>query len=806
MITILLKSTIRNLLKHKSGGIINILGLSIGMAAAVLIFMWVQNEMNFDNYHPAKNNIYHLAVKKESSNDKFAGTPLVLADEIKKQVPDIDKACRLIVEYDAYAPKLGINNNFFKEKNVAYIDKEWFDVFHYDFVAGNNYGFGNNRNSIILTESVAKKYYGNSNPVGQVIHIDSTGFQVTAVIKDNPPNSSFQFNVLLPIESYFKNNPGEQTAWLRFRDQTFVKLRNGMTAKTAGQKINSIFLKEEQLKMILEQGDKKDTLVSVFTPIRDFHFMDNASFSKFSQNDKKTVYIFSILGFLLLTIACINYVNLTTARASKRSKEVSIKKIIGADRKSLFTQFLFESIFTGIIALLITLLLVKLSLPAFNRFTEKNFSFSLFSGELWKVAGSTLLVAILLTGIYPAILLSSFKPLNMLRGLNILTVKNTSLRKILVTSQFTIAIVLMICTVVILKQLNYMHNNNEGYNRSQIFSFSIPSSWYKSHPDADKNSFKNTLKNELKSYASIKNITAANDAIQNLQMGLGGSINWVGKQKDNDPVAYPLSVDPDFNKIFNLELKEGRWFREDEATGKKSYILNETTVNELGLQKPYIGQFFSFSGDTGQIIGIVKDFHFHDYRQKIGITVLYSDPDFKGTLFIQANTSNIKQAIASAESTWKKFFPQELFEYTFMDEGFAQMYKADIKTSRLVGTFSGIAIFLCCLGLLGLVSFIAEQKTKEIGIRKILGASVANITTLLSKDFIIMVLIAVAIASPIAWWAMNKWLEEFVYRIHIAWWMFAGAGLLALLIAVSTISFQAIKAAIANPAKALRTE
>jgi len=776
------------------------------MASALLIFMWVQNEMNFDDYHRDKNNIYHLTLKKTSGKDKFSGTPLVLADEIKKRIPDIDKICRIVIANNATTPKLNINNNFFKEKKLAYIDKDWFDIFHYDFVAGNTHDFSDDMNGIILTQTIAKKYYGSSNPIGQVIGIDSANFRVNAVIKDNPVNSSFQFEVLLPIEVYFKSNPDQRTAWLSFRDQTFLKLSGKADPTAVKNKINSILLHEDQLKTILQSEEKKDTMISSFTPITSFHFSEQQNYFWPGYGNKTTVSIFSILGFLLLAIACINYVNLTTARASKRSKEVSIKKIIGADRKSLFAQFIIESVVTAIIALIITIVLVRLSLPVFDRFTEKNFPLTFLSPLLWKVAGSTLFITILLTGIYPALLLSSFKPLNMLRGVNILKVKNTSLRKILVTTQFTIAIILIIGTIVTLRQLNYIQNNNEGYNRSQIFSISVPSSWRREHPESDKQSFNAILKNELKRKAYIENVTGANDAIQNLKMSMGGGIDWVGRQANDNRLFTPMSVDADFNKMFRLEVKEGRWFREDNLADQKNFILNETAVSELGLKKPYIGQYFSVFGDTGKIIGVVKDFHFRDYRQKIGVAVIYSKPDHKGTFFVQAKVSDMKQALAAAQLVWKKFFPQEPFDYTFMDEEFAQMYKSDIKTSTLVGIFSGIAIFLCCLGLLGLVSFMAEQKTKEIGIRKVLGASVTSITTLLSKDFIKMVLIAVVIASPIAWWAMNKWLEEFVYRIHISWWMFAAAAVLTLLVALFTISFQAIKAARANPVKSLRTE
>ena len=796
------KSAYRNLQKHKSGGIINILGLSIGMASALLIFMWVQNEMNFDDYHRDEERIFNVTTKLKTAKTKYSHTPLILGELAAEQIPEIEKTARLLIANNATSPSLNINNSYYKEKKLAFVDKDWFNIFNYNFAEGASDGFSKSSSGIILTQSTAKKYFGKKPAVGQVINIDSNIYQVTAVVKDNPVNSSFQFDVFLPLEIYLKDNPTSTPAGFSFIGHTFIKIGRNVSAGIVEQKMTNLLMKQEMIHQFY-----KDTLHVGLTTLAAMHFDEGIKGIKMLQaGDKTSVYIFSILGFLLLAIACINYVNLTTARASKRSKEVSIKKIIGADRKSLFAQFIIESVATAIIALVITIVLVRLSLPVFNRFTEKNFPLTFLSPLLWKVAGSTLFITILLTGIYPALLLSSFKPLNMLRGVNILKVKNTSLRKILVTTQFTIAIILIIGTIVTLRQLNYIHNNNEGYNRSQIFSISVPSSWRREHPESDKQSFNAILKNELKRKAYIENVTGANDAIQNLKMSMGGGIDWVGRQANDNRLFTPMSVDADFNKMFRLEVKEGRWFREDNLADQKNFILNETAVSELGLKKPYIGQYFSVFGDTGKIIGVVKDFHFRDYRQKIGVAVIYSKPDHKGTFFVQAKVSDMKQALAAAQLVWKKFFPQEPFDYTFMDEEFAQMYKSDIKTSTLVGIFSGIAIFLCCLGLLGLVSFMAEQKTKEIGIRKVLGASVTSITTLLSKDFIKMVLIAVVIASPIAWWAMNKWLEEFVYRIHISWWMFAAAAMLTLLVALFTISFQAIKAARANPVKSLRNE
>jgi ABC-type antimicrobial peptide transport system permease subunit len=800
------KTAWRNIKHYKTASIINIVGLSIGMAAAVLIFMWVQNEMNFDNYHPQSNRIYYVKMGHEADVKKFAGTPLLLADAIKQQVPDVQETARLLVTNKVTNPVLNINNNFYKEKELVFADAAWFDIFHYRFIEGNANAFGENPNSIILTESLAKKYFGNKEATEQIIHIDSAMYKVQGVIKDNPSNSSFQYNIFLPLDAYLKTSTiNGWASWLSFNFQTFIKSKPNASPNIIEQKINKILLNEEQLRTAAFSNGQKDTITANLTLLKDLHFDDSIGADTFKQGNKQVVLIFSILGCLLLLIACINYVNLTTAKASERSKEVSIRKITGAGRKTLFIQFMSESVITGIIALLITLLIVWQCIPWFNNFTEKNFVFSLASVYMWKIIAGTLSVTILLTGIYPAILLSSFKPLIVLKGFTVLRTKNSGLRKILVTSQFTIAIVLAISTVIILDQLHFIQSNKEGYNRSQIFSFSLPKDWNKNN-NINKADFVNVIKTELAKQPAIENIAVASDALFNIKMSMGGIADWSGKKKDEEPMITPLSVDADFRKIFKLQLKEGRWFESGNINDMHNYILNETAIEKLGLKKPYVGQYFALFGDTGKIIGVVKDFHFRDYRHKIDASVLFNNPGLRSTFFIQAHGANMKKALSTATKTWKKFFPQQPFDYSFLDEEFAQIYSTDIKTSKLIGLFAGIAIFISCLGLLGLVSFVAEQRTKEISIRKVLGASVAQVVALLSKDFVKLVLIAVVIASPVAWFAMNKWLEDFAYRINISWWIFIAVGFFALLIALITVSFQSIKAAIANPVKSLRTE
>ena len=605
----------------------------------------------------------------------------------------------------------------------------------------------------------------------------------------------------MPEAAFLKYHKREYQLWNNFPAETFIRTKQNTNITVIQKSISNLLVREVHL--AFGNDKQKSNLTSFITPLRKMHF-EGGRFAV--AGDKKVVLIFSVLGFLILIIACINYVNLSTARASKRSKEVSVKKIMGAGAGSLFSQFMIESLLTSGIALLLTLVMVQISLPWFNSLTGKTFNLSVASAALWQVLAGTLLSTIILTGIYPAILLSSFKPLNLLRGNNLLGIKDSSLRKTLVIIQFTIAVALSVCTIVILQQLHFIQKNNEGYNRGQIFSFSIPNSFINTGYVTNHTELIKTIKNELSKETAIENTTVSNEGIQNISMAMAGVIDWAGKKAGNDPVIALLPVDADFRNMFKLQLAEGRWYDPDNASDQHNYILTETTVAALGLRKPYLGKYFAAFNDTGRIIGIVKDFHFRDYHQKIGAAVLLASPLMKGTIFVQAAPLQVKQALAKAESTFNKFFPRIPFESKFMDAEFERMYRSDIKTAKLISLFACTAIFISCLGLLGLVSFVAEQRTKEIGIRKILGATVSNIAILLSKDFMQLVMQAIVIASPVAWWAMNKWLEAFVYRISISWWMFAIAGAAAIIIAMITISVQAIKAATANPVSALRSE
>jgi len=793
------KTAFRNLLKNKVTGFINLFGLSIGMTAAVFIFLWVHNEESFDNYHPSKNNIFRITHALDIGETEawiWENSPMLMAEAAKKEIPEVEKSARLVPNIWA-APVLNVNHKLFSEKTTAWVDKTWFNVFHYDFVAGNEVAFSQNPFSIILTSSKAKKYFGDANPVGQTILVDTVNYTVQAVIKDNPTNSSFQFDILLQLDGrlsdpkIYKNDK----TWNNFGYVTFIELRPDANRSRVEAGLNDIINKNRT-----NHNDK----ISL-QPLGAMYFESNVQNSSLPHGNKKITYIFSLLGILLLIIACINYVNLTTAKASLRAKEVSIRKIIGAKRSGLFFQFIAESLTISVLALVVTAVLIKLCLPVFNDLAEMNFALDLSASSVWKILGVTLLFATLLNGVYPAVLLSSFKPLSVFRGISVLKLNDGAVRKGLVVFQFTLSVILIIGTIVIYKQMRFVQNTNPGYNISQVMGIRIPYKSFYGSRGAERESFLLAMRQELRSQNSISLVSSGGAEIVNVDAASSGAFDWDGRDTAYNPTVARLSVDTGFKNMFQLKLRDGRWFNA-EKSDENNYILNETAVAGFNLKQPVIGQRFTMNGDTGQVIGVVKDFHYKNMHEKIGPMVLSNNGGTDSYFFIKTSPGNIQKAVSAVGAVWTKFIPSEPYEYKFLDDSFNNLYKADMKASKLIFIFSAIAVIICVLGLFGLAAFTAEQRTKEIGIRKVLGASVAQISTLLSKDFVKLVLAAIVLASPIAWWAMNKWLEDFAYRINIGAWIFLLAGSIALFIALITISFQAIKAALANPVKSLRAE
>lgn len=793
------KTALRNLWKNKVTSFINLFGLSIGMTAAVFIFLWVRNEMSFDNYHPRREHIYRITNSIQVGQDEpwvWETSPMLLGETAIKEIPEVEKAARVLMN-NWGGPAFTLNHKLFSETSSAWVDKTWFNIFHYDFIQGNAVAFGQDPFSIILTESKARKYFGEASAIGQVIKVDTVNYTVQGVIKDNPVNSSFQFDILMQMEGRLADPKvvKNDKTWNNFGYTTFLQLRPGTRTSLIASRLTDIINKNRT---------NHSDVVSLQT-LSGMYFENDLQSSGMPHGSKKTTYIFSLLGLLLLITACINYVNLTTAKASLRAREVSVRKIIGAQRGNLFFQFIAESLAISIIALAISMLLMQLCLPVFNAITERQFTLPLSSTAMWQVLAGTLLLATVLNGIYPAILLSSFKPLNVFRGRTILKLRDGAIRKGLVVFQFGLSMVLIIGTIVIYRQLQYIQTTNPGYNVSQVMDIQLPFKSYVFLKDEAREAFFTGIKQELASQSSIAAVSSGGDEIIDVGSFSSGNADWDGRDTAYNPNIAHLSVDPEFQKMFQLELKQGHWF----GSGNDdihNYLLNETAANELRLPQPLIGQRFTWGGDTGRVIGVVKDFHYKSLHEKIGPMVLSHNQGFDSHIFIKTVPGNIPKALSAAEGVWAKFIPGEPFTYSFLDDNFNKLYKTDIKTSRLIFIFSIIAIIISALGLFGLAAFTTEQRSKEIGIRKVLGASVREITTLLSSQFVKLVAVAVIIASPLAWWVMNKWLQDFAYRIDLGAWIFITAGGLALLIALLSVSIQAIKAAIANPVKALRSE
>ena len=797
MITSYLIIAWRHMARNKTTTAINLAGLTIGMTASLFIFLWVKNELSYDNFHPAADNIYRIKSYIATGNGStwvWEASPYMLGEAIREELPEVE----LVTRISTLNPAIRVNGEFFQEKNVACVDEHWFDMFHYDFVRGSAAAFNSGIYHVAITESGARKYFGISDPMGKTLRIDTADFVVQAVLKDYPANSSFRHELLLPLAAR-RVNPKiviKDSKWGSFDFRTFVRIVSSASVDGVTKGIEQIMDAHR------ENNNATVGLIS----LREMHFEDDLQTASIQLGNRKTVKIFTALGILILVIACINYVNLTTARALHRSKEVSVKKMVGAGRASLFSQFVLESILFIAITILLTILLANGLIPVFNNLTESRFELLFWSTDLWGLIGFTVAIVVVLISIYPAFLLSSFRPLSVFRGSNPPQIKGNFLRQALVVVQFTASVVLIISTMVIYNQMSFINSENESYDKSQVLSFIVPFQAM-SHYDRDGRKARlKELKHELLTRPGISKVSYLNGSVVNMQSYSSGAADWNGREPDFNPNITFFEVTDGFNEILNLELTAGRWFLPDSKADENNVILNETAVKTLGIHEPVIGQRFEGRGDSGVIIGVVKDFYYKSLREKIDPAVIKTHRNGVSHFLVQTMPGKNIEAQRATERIWKSNFPDIPFSYTFLNDDFDLLYKEERRSTTLILLFAVLALLVSVLGLYGLATFRAESRTKEIGIRKVLGATVSNIVRLLSRDFVKLVLIAVMIASPVAWWLMNNWLDDFAYRIEIQWWMFVVAGLVAVLIALLTISFQAIRAAMANPVEALRTE
>jgi len=797
MLSNYLKIAWRNIINQKLYSLINIGGLSVGMTAVILIMLWVQNELRFDSYHSDANNIYLVKTYEQADkNEAFISenSPYALSAAMHEfsEAELVTQAQRT----QKNELTLKVNDKLFTEEWGLYIDQNWFDVFRYEFIEGNPESFFAHPYSLIITETKAKKLFGKTEVVGSLVQIDSAEYMVQGVIKDNPINSSFQFDLLLPMAVKLNTTAelDEANYWGNLGFKTFVKLRSGTDTAKTSTKINTLFKSSKH-----HQYSLKASLL----PLTSIHFDNDFQWSAFKHGNIKTVKIFTLLAILLLLTASINYVNLSVARAGVRSKEISVRKIVGANPLQLFLQMTAESVLTSLLALIFTMLLVTVCIPFFNGFTGMKFMFNPFKPYLALVLFGTLLVVMVLTGIYPALLLSSFNPVNLFRGIGFFKIKDTILRKALVVGQFALAVIMTVAATTVYKQLMFMQQQDTRYNRAQVFTIQIPSKEIFKIDREKWEGFLQPIKHDLLTQNQVQNVSVLNmESVVNWNYSTAGNLDWDGKAPDYNPSYVDFSADADFNQIMKFRFVEGHWFDKSNISDTKNIILNETAVKQFGLKEPVAGMRFK----DGRVIGVVKDFYYKSMHEKIGPVVIRLEPSSISSFMVETHPGKAAEALREAETIWHKYFPNATFVYTFLDEEFNTLYRDDKRALSFTLVFSGLSILISCIGLLGMTVFAAERRRKEIGIRKVMGASVADIAGLLSADFVKLVFIAILIAFPIAWWSVNKWLEDFAYRININWQMFAISGLLILAIAIVTVSFQAIKAAMANPVKSLRTE
>ena len=798
------KIAFRNLMKNKVLSFINIFGLASGIACALLIILFIKDELSFDRFNKDPERIYRVVkdfVNEDGSRLPDATTPPALAPAMQKDIPEIESTVRVFSNWGGkYLIKYG--DKKFYEEGVYRADSSIFNVFNFPFVKGNAAVAFKQLKSVVFTESAAKKYFGNDDPIGKTVDIDPMGpHMVSSVIKDVPENSHFKFDFLISTRTIGGGNNIDNN-WGFYNFYTYIKLKPNTSIASAEPKIKALFKKN--------QPDNKNIFYT--QALTDIHLKSNLKWELRPNSDKIYLYVFGTIALFVIIIASINYINLVTAKSSLRAKEVGIRKVVGAARESLIRQFLTESVLTVFLASIFAIGLAVIILPAFNHFTQKDLSvFSTNSQLVWlMIAGFTLFIG-LIAGLYPAFYLSGFRPAFVLKGLHTSGSNTITLRRALVILQFVISVVLIAGSLIINRQLNFMQSAKLGFNKEQVVVVN----------NLQQSANSEAFKNALTQIPGVKKASGAD--------GMIGGQNWTtnlrSRGSQNGQLVNFISAGNDVLDVLGINLKEGRGFSAqypadtlnngipggplNQVVG--SIILNEKAVKDLGVPSPSVGQQLVLSSDADttyyvKIVGVVKDFHFTSLRDEIKPFAFLKNNRRVNSLAVKIDPHNMQNTLSGMQNKWQSIFADRPFDYYFLDESIGKLYSSENNFKDLFFYFTIIALIIACLGLFGLAAFTAEQRTKEIGIRKVLGASVTNVVAMLSKDFLKLVCIASLIAFPIAWFIMNKWLQNFTYRTAISWWIFLIAGVSAVLIALITISFQAIKAAIANPVKSLKTE
>lgn len=806
-----LLTSLRSLLRNKINTWISIAGLSIGLATGIMITFFIQDEFKYDQFNKKKDNIYRLALNLGTDFNNPL-TPMPMAPAIEKEFPEIEKAVRLIKNRDSKSLFVYKDKRFY-ETDYLCADSSVFDVFSFNFIAGDSQTALKEPNTTIIDETTAKKYFGSENPLNKVIGIEGekNGYKITGVVKDFPPQSHFHFNFLISFSSVNQNHKDN---WLIPYMFTYILVKPNSQVAALEKKLTALTVKNFSAQVSratgMSWGDyqkkNKHGLSIYLQPLTDIHLHSNLRVELEPNGNYKYVYLFGIIAIFILLLSCVNFVNLTTASASIRAKEIGVRKVIGAMKNNLVSQFMFETFLLCIFSMIIALCIVYFALPAFNGLTGKEIYFSqLFGGKLLAGLAGILLVAAFLSGLYPAFYLSKLKPAKVLKGAFNPGSGGINLRRILIVSQFAISLGLIIGVMVVNNQLRFMSHRDLGFQKEQLIVLPL-------HADLSSTD-KETVKNNLLKNNSVESVTMVNyvpgkEAYENQDVFIPQ-----GKSKDEFVPMWYMRGDWDIVKTMGFHLLEGRDFNSHMATDSFAYILNEAAVEQLGW-KPgeAIGKTLSSFGNgpddiiPGHVIGVVKDFHFEDFTHSIKPMLLGVNPHYWWNVVVRINSKNIPNTLSYLEGQWKSFQPKYSFEYFFVDQNFSRLWTSDGKLSVILSIFTVIALGIACIGLFGLSIFAIERRTKEIGIRKVMGASFIQIINLLSKEYLILVMIAFIIASPIAAIFSNYWLRDFSYKTELSVWTFLTVGVAAIVITLLTISFKAIKTAITNPVKSLRTE
>ncbi len=781
------KTAWRNLVKNKTFSFINIAGLALGMTCSLMIMLWLKDELQKDKFHANDKRLFRVMENQYYSGDISTtnSTPGIFAENVVKDIPEIKMATQMLWESEAV---FTIGNSFDKEKG-RFVQKDFLRMFSFKLAKGDPATAMANPDGIVISKKLADKYFKGQDPIGKAIRIDNKdNVTVTGVLEEIPEASSMTFDFLINYEVWLKENDWAKE-WDNNGPRAYVLLAPGVSLDKVNAKLKNY-----------TKTKHKDSNVELFLQnYGDSYLHSNWEGGKLIGGRIDYVKIFAIVAIIILMIACINFMNLATARSLKRAREIGVRKVIGAGKRQLISQFIGESMLVTFLSICLSISLVALLLPSFNLLTEKKLALDFGDGSFWLTLLGLMIVTGFIAGSYPALFMSSLRPIVVLKGSLKFKPAATYFRKGLVVFQFALSIILILGMIVIYRQINFIHNKNLGFAREDLMYMPLEG-------ELRKNFL--TFKEELLKQPGILSVTSA----QSSPLEVGSStqgVRWPGKDTTkqilfaNNPVTY------DYIKTMGIQLVKGRDFGKDYGMDSMNYLINEATARKIGYKDP-VGQELTMWGDKGTIIGVMKDFHHNSLHVPIEPLIIRlhkkSWGNYWGNVIVRTKSGQSKQAIAGMEKIWKQFNPAFPFQYFFTDEEIAKNYKAENTVSKLSRYFAFLAIFISCLGLFGLVTFTAEQRTKEIGIRKVLGASIPGIIQMLSTDFLKLVLVASLIAFPIAWYAMDNWLADYAYKIDIGWWIFPVAGVTAMLIALLTISFQAVKAAVANPVTALRSE